>query len=294
MEISFKNFKFNKGLINISLDNGQNFQEFNVADLKNGFLLKDDQDLSAVKIKGPSGLLSSLDVISNVKIQDNDEIVFTYLKNIGKFDYVKVPESGFILDSINSIPATSSKMIYLSDDEGNSYKLSEVLYTGSASKYDELKTHYKELMEKDNLKLELVFRDEITDENGNISYEEKRISLRNRIIIKEYEADSYYSFCNVASKDLGIFQTLHILSPSTETYTMQTSKNISCISVPPTLKVLNIIKDTSLVLGNINIYYFGNLSEFDNISLNINLGSNSFYNTRVFVYDRYNNSRLIA
>lgn len=300
MKISFKNFKFGKGFLSISLDNGKNFQNINVADIeKSGFLLSDNQDLSAIKIKGPSSLLKSLDVISSVKVQNNDEIVFTYLKNVGEFK-VEIPENGFMLESVLIPITTASTYIYISDDS-NSYSLGNLVTNTKATTYNELKTHYKELMEKDNLKLELVFRNEITDESGNTTYEEKsRISLKNKIKIKEYEVDNYDDFCDIVSDAAGYFTTVVKIGSTVENFIASSSSG-SYLTVPLSCKDLeiNLYRNSNFITRNMCIYYFGSLSEFNNnVSVKISKmeGAETILKKypKVYVYDRYNNSRLLA
>lgn len=78
MKIIFEQKKINNGTVKISLDGGVTYEEYEIADiLESGISLKEDQDLSLIKIKGPANILKSAEVISSIKVGDMRGIIFS-------------------------------------------------------------------------------------------------------------------------------------------------------------------------------------------------------------------------
>ena len=71
MKIVFKDSKIENGIIKVSLDGGFTFADYEIADVKeSGIPLDDSQRYDKIKIKGPANILKSLDIVSNVKVED--------------------------------------------------------------------------------------------------------------------------------------------------------------------------------------------------------------------------------
>ena len=67
MKIIFKDSELNEGIINVSLDGGFTFTDYEIADVKeSGIPLDDSQDYEKIKIKGPANVLKNLDVLSSI------------------------------------------------------------------------------------------------------------------------------------------------------------------------------------------------------------------------------------
>ena len=70
MNIIFTKLPTTDGIIKISLDGGQSFTDYNIANIpEDGISLNDDQDFEKIRIKGPANVLKNLDVISSVKVE---------------------------------------------------------------------------------------------------------------------------------------------------------------------------------------------------------------------------------
>lgn len=71
MKIKFTKLPTTDGVIKVSLDGGQSFTDYNVADknLESGISLSDNQDYEKIQIKGPANILKNLDIVSSVKIE---------------------------------------------------------------------------------------------------------------------------------------------------------------------------------------------------------------------------------
>jgi hypothetical protein len=77
MKIIFEQKKINNGTVKISLDGGVTYEEYQIADvLESGISLKEDQNLSLIKIKGPANILQSAEVVSSIKVGDMRGIIF--------------------------------------------------------------------------------------------------------------------------------------------------------------------------------------------------------------------------
>ena len=65
MKIKFTKLPTTDGTIKISLDGGQPFTDYNVADIhESGIPLEDNQDYEKIQVKAPANVLKNLDVVS--------------------------------------------------------------------------------------------------------------------------------------------------------------------------------------------------------------------------------------
>lgn len=70
MKIQFNALDTLTGKVSVSLDNGENYTEYNVADVKDtGIELDDSQDFSKIIIKGSATTLSNLNVLKSIDIE---------------------------------------------------------------------------------------------------------------------------------------------------------------------------------------------------------------------------------
>ena len=70
MKIKFTKLPTNDGIIKISLDGGQSFTDYNVADVhESGVPLEDNQDYEKIQIQAPANVLKNLNVISSEKVE---------------------------------------------------------------------------------------------------------------------------------------------------------------------------------------------------------------------------------
>ena len=91
MKITFKSSKLQEGTVKISFDGGNEFREYELAEVKDtGISLNDSQDLDKIKIKGPANILKNLEVISDIKL-DSEGIQSPTIKNETEHYYAWVP-----------------------------------------------------------------------------------------------------------------------------------------------------------------------------------------------------------
>ena len=70
MKIKFTKLPTNDGIIKVSLDGGQSFTDYNVADVhESGIPLEDNQDYEKIQVKPPANVLKNLNVVSGVKVE---------------------------------------------------------------------------------------------------------------------------------------------------------------------------------------------------------------------------------
>lgn len=70
MKIKFTKLPTTSGTIQVSLDGGQSFTDYNVADIhESGIPLSDSQDYEKIQIQAPANVLKNLNVVSNVKVE---------------------------------------------------------------------------------------------------------------------------------------------------------------------------------------------------------------------------------
>ena len=91
MKITFKNSKLQEGTVKISFDGGNEFREYELAEVKDtGIELEPEQDLDKIKIKGPANILKNLEVISDIKLDSEGKQTPT-IKNETEHYYAWVP-----------------------------------------------------------------------------------------------------------------------------------------------------------------------------------------------------------
>ena len=70
MKIKFTKLPTTNGTIKVSLDGGDSFKDYNIADIhKSGVPLSDSQDYEKIQIQAPANILKNLNVISSVKVE---------------------------------------------------------------------------------------------------------------------------------------------------------------------------------------------------------------------------------
>ena len=70
MKIKFTKLPTTNGTIKVSLDGGDSFKDYNIADIhKSGIPLDDNQDYEKIQIQAPANILKNLNVISSVKVE---------------------------------------------------------------------------------------------------------------------------------------------------------------------------------------------------------------------------------
>ena len=73
MKIKFTKLPTTNGTIKVSLDGGQSFTDYNVADVhESGIPLEDNQDYEKIQIQAPANVLKNLNVVSGVKVESNE------------------------------------------------------------------------------------------------------------------------------------------------------------------------------------------------------------------------------
>ena len=70
MKIKFTKLPTTNGTIKVSLDGGDSFKDYNIADIhKSGVPLSDSQDYEKIQIQAPANVLKNLNVVSSVKVE---------------------------------------------------------------------------------------------------------------------------------------------------------------------------------------------------------------------------------
>ena len=70
MKIKFTKLPTTNGTIKVSLDGGDSFKDYNIADIhKSRVPLSDSQDYEKIQIQAPANILKNLNVISSVKVE---------------------------------------------------------------------------------------------------------------------------------------------------------------------------------------------------------------------------------
>ena len=70
MKIKFTKLPTNDGTIKVSLDGGQSFTDYNIADIhESGIPLEDNQDYEKIQVKAPANVLKNLDIVASVKVE---------------------------------------------------------------------------------------------------------------------------------------------------------------------------------------------------------------------------------
>ncbi len=75
MKIRFTKLPTTDGTIKVSLDGGNSFKDYNIADVhESGIPLADSQDYEKIQIQAPANILKNLNVVSGVKVDDGSGI----------------------------------------------------------------------------------------------------------------------------------------------------------------------------------------------------------------------------
>lgn len=75
MKIKFTKLPTTDGTIKVSLDGGESFTDYKVADVhESGIPLADSQDYEKIQIQAPANILKNLNVVSGVKVGDDSGI----------------------------------------------------------------------------------------------------------------------------------------------------------------------------------------------------------------------------
>ena len=87
MKIKFTKLPTNDDTIKVSLDGGQSFTDYNVADVhESGIPLEDNQDYEKIQIQVPANILKNLNVVSSVKVEGGEGgesgVSYTFEKDI--------------------------------------------------------------------------------------------------------------------------------------------------------------------------------------------------------------------
>ena len=87
MKIKFTKLPTNDGIIKVSLDGGDSFKDYNVADIhESGIPLEDNQDYEKIQIQAPANILKNLNVVSSVKVEGGEGgesgVSYTFEKDI--------------------------------------------------------------------------------------------------------------------------------------------------------------------------------------------------------------------
>jgi hypothetical protein len=94
MKIVFEDSELNKSIINVSLDGGFTYKDYEITDVKEtGIFLDDSQDYEKIKIKGPASILKNLNVFSSVKVKgalnyQNKSPTHIYIQGKSKNEYL--------------------------------------------------------------------------------------------------------------------------------------------------------------------------------------------------------------
>ena len=73
MKIKFTKLPTTNGTIKVSLDGGDSFKDYNIADIhKSGIPLDDNQDYEKIQIQAPANVLKNLNVVSSVKVESTE------------------------------------------------------------------------------------------------------------------------------------------------------------------------------------------------------------------------------
>ena len=110
MKIVFNDSELNEGLINVSLDGGFTYKNYEISDVKEtGIPLDNSQDYEKIKIKGPANVLKRLDVITTIPSDGNTTEGLNFIMDTDTYGFA-FPECvvGVILpDGITSITNSS-------------------------------------------------------------------------------------------------------------------------------------------------------------------------------------------
>ena len=70
MKIKFAKLPTTDGTIKVSLDGGQSFTYYSIADIhEDGIPLEDNQDYEKIQVQAPANVLKNLDIVASVKVE---------------------------------------------------------------------------------------------------------------------------------------------------------------------------------------------------------------------------------
>lgn len=147
MNIIFTKLPATDGTIKISLDGGQSFTDYNIANIpEDGISLSNDQDFEKIRIKGPANLLKNLDVISSVNVEGGSGGRLEYL-----YCYVTVEGDGslYLHDKATALGEYAAYGIF--DNQIGTRNISVVEITDNGF-IDEGGTEYIRSFRKDSYK----------------------------------------------------------------------------------------------------------------------------------------------
>ena len=106
MKIKFTKLPTTNGTIKVSLDGGDSFKDYNIADIdKSGVPLSDSQDYEKIQIQAPANILKNLNVVSSVKVEGGEGgesgVSYTFEKDI--FEEREVTYYCFAQDNDNRV-----------------------------------------------------------------------------------------------------------------------------------------------------------------------------------------------
>lgn len=207
MKIKFTKLPTTDGTIKISLDGGQSFTDYSVADIhESGISLSDDQDFEKIRIKGPANVLKNLNVVSSVKVEGAsaeaiiDDIVFTYQKNLGTIT-VTEPKNGYVLETIDDLSTGDYPWEIWVLDEDNAYYVGKSFGEVNDDYYENgLKKCFESIAGKDNLKIGLLLGGNWTDTKTYLGDNCKEI-VKNKVIAIFNEVTTFEDYCKLFETD---------------------------------------------------------------------------------------------
>ena len=119
MKIKFTKLPTTDGTIKVSLDGGNSFKDYNVADVhESGIPLADSQDYEKIQIQAPANILKNLNVVSGVKVDDGS--------GSSSVDEQEIYTTSFdIFESYGDLYVSSRQVFY------DSYPDLYILYNGN-------------------------------------------------------------------------------------------------------------------------------------------------------------------
>ena len=120
MKIKFTKLPTNDGIIKVSLDGGQSFTDYNVADIhESGVPLSDNQDYEKIQIQAPANVLKNLNVISSVKVEgegagtgSTNEPIFIMDTDTYGFEFPNFVTGVIIPNGMTTIKGVNNKSLF--------------------------------------------------------------------------------------------------------------------------------------------------------------------------------------
>jgi len=207
MKIEFTKLPTTDGTIKVSLDGGQSFTDYSVADIQeSGISLSDDQNYEKIQIRGPANILKNLDIVSSVKIEGAsaeaiiDGIVFTYQKNLGTIT-VTEPKNGYVLETIDDLSTGDYPWEIWVLDEDNAYYVGKSFGEVNYDYYENgLKKCFESIAGKDNLKIGLLLGGNWSGPKTYLGDNCKEI-VKNKVIAIFNEVTTFEDYCKLFETD---------------------------------------------------------------------------------------------